>query len=119
MKNCYKCGDNFVEKRGTYRFSPPGNIPGGEMLIDNSSWIECEKCGTQMIPYDLNKKLEDLSMIRLGLLLPNQIFEIRNNLKISQKDMAKKIGVDEKLYIRWETGKSIQPKDIDDKIRSI
>lgn len=105
------------ERHGTYRFEPPANIPGGTMVVHNATWLECENCGHQMLPAVLDRKLEELSMTRQGLLLPAQIKAIREKLGLSQTVMAERLGVGEKTYTRWESGRSMQNKSSDNLIR--
>ena len=105
------------QRHGTYRFEPPANIPGGTMIVPDATWLECENCGQQMLPVALNRKLEELSMSRQGLLLPTQIKAIREKLGLTQVEMAERLGVGEKTYTRWESGRSMQNKSSDNLIR--
>lgn len=117
-KPCPQCGaERMEEQRGTYRFEPPPNIPGGTMTIHDAVWRECENCGEQLLSAELSDKLEELSMLRQGLLLPAQIKAIREKLGLSQTAMAERLGVGEKTYTRWESGRSIQNKSSDNLIR--
>lgn len=117
-KQCHNCGSERVEeKRGTYRFDPPPNIPGGTMVIPDATWRECENCGEQLLTAELSEKLEELSMLRQGLLLPAQIKAIREKLGLTQTAMAERLGVGEKTYTRWESGRSMQNKSSDNLIR--
>lgn len=117
-KRCFNCGAEQMEgRRGTYRFEPPANIPGGTFIVQNATWMECDNCGEQMIPAALNRRLEDLSIQRQGLLPPTQIKAIREKLGLSQAEMAERLGVGEKTYTRWESGRSIQNKSSDNLIR--
>src|SRR5436309_2308283 len=108
MKKCQNCGSTMEERHGTYRFEPPSNVPGGTMVITDATWLECDNCGQQMIPAALNRNLEELSMARQGLLLPAQIKAIREKLGLSQTAIAERLGVGEKTYTRWESGRSMQ-----------
>ena len=117
-KQCFSCGSERMDERhGTYRFEPPPNIPGGTIVIPGATWMECENCGEQMIPAVLSRKLEELSMLRQGLLLPAHVKAIREKLGLSQTVMAERLGVGEKTYTRWESGRSIQNKSSDNLIR--
>lgn len=116
-KKCPNCGSEMQERRGTFRFEPPANIPGGTMVVPNATWLECENCGEQMLPAELDRKLEELSIQRQGLLLPVQIKAIREKLGLTQTAMAERLGVGDKTYTRWESGRSIQNKSSDNLIR--
>lgn len=117
-KKCLNCGGETRElKRGTYRFEPPSNIPGGVMIVADATWEECENCGQQLLSPELNRKLEDISLQRQGLLSPSRIKGIREKLGLTQAVMAERLGVGEKTYTRWESGRSIQNKSSDNLIR--
>lgn len=52
--------------------------------------------------------LEELDRIKarhMGILLPTEIRELRDRLGFTQKQMSELIGVGEKSYSRWETGR--------------
>lgn len=117
MKKCINCGSQMGERHENYRFDPPANIPGGVMTIADATWLECENCGQQMLPAALDRKLQDLSIQRQGLLPPTQIKAIREKLGLTQTLMAERLGVGEKSYTRWESGRSIQNKSSDNLIR--
>lgn len=117
MEECHNCGSRMQERHGTYRFDPPPTIPGGTMVIHDATWMECENCGQQMLPAALDQKLEELSLLRQGLLLPAQIKAIREKLGLTQTAMAERLGVGEKTYTRWESGRSMQNKSSDNLIR--
>jgi putative zinc finger/helix-turn-helix YgiT family protein len=117
-KRCHNCGsEQMQERHGNYRFDPPPNIPGGVMIISDATWVECGNCGEQLIPAALSRKLEELSIIRQGLLPPSQIKAVREKLGLTQTAMAERLGVGEKTYTRWESGRSIQNKSSDNLIR--
>ena len=52
--------------------------------------------------------LEELDRIKarhMGILLPSEIHELRTRLGMTQKEMGDLLGVAEKSYSRWETGR--------------
>lgn len=52
--------------------------------------------------------LEELDRVKarhMGILLPSEIRELRNRLGMTQKEMGDLLGVAEKSYSRWETGR--------------
>jgi putative zinc finger/helix-turn-helix YgiT family protein len=112
------CGDDTLEeKRGEYRFDPPPNVPGGTMVIPNATWLACSHCGEEILPYALNKAIDLEATKRQGLLVPEEIRQVRQRTGLSAVDMAYLLGVGDKTYTRWETGKSIQNKGNDTLIR--
>jgi len=64
MKHCPDCGGNLVEKKGTYRFMPPSNIPGGMMIVPNAVWLECKECLYQLLPSKLDDELDKIAKER-------------------------------------------------------
>ena len=119
MKNeCPICGASaLVEKSGEFRFEPPANIPGGMIIIANSTWKECEVCQEVILPPELIERLEQQRYVRLGLLSPAEIHSIRTKAGLTQAEISKILGVGEKTYTRWENGKSLQNKSSDNLIR--
>jgi DNA-binding transcriptional regulator YiaG len=41
----------------------------------------------------------------MGVLLPDEIKELRQRLEVTQKDMSNLLGIGEKTYTRWEAGR--------------
>jgi hypothetical protein len=64
MKNCPKCGNLMAKHHGTYRFKPPPNIPGGDIVIPKTWWLRCVDCGQEMLPRDLDEKIEQEGIAR-------------------------------------------------------
>jgi putative zinc finger/helix-turn-helix YgiT family protein len=115
---CLACGEyTLEEKHGEFRFDPPPNIPGGTIVVADATWQHCSRCGEAVLPYELNKALDREAMKRQGLLMPEEIREVRKRTGLSAVDMAYLLGVGEKTYTRWETGRSIQNKGNDTLIR--
>ncbi len=61
---CYVCDGTLQKKSGTFRFMPPPNIPGGVMVIEEATWLECELCGDQVLPAALNQRLTVMEQLR-------------------------------------------------------
>lgn len=117
-KVCLICGKQSLSiKTGEYHFDPPENIPGGEMVMKDATWEECGNCGERILSADLEARLEKERYKRLGLLLPEEIKEIRKRAGLSQTEIAKVLGIGEKTYTRWESGFSLQNKSSDNLIR--
>jgi len=115
---CCSCGQNALEtKRGTFVFQVPPEIPGGVMRVPDAEWQECSNCGERVLPNKLFRALHAERSRRLGLLSAEEIKAIRENLGLTQAQMAELLGVGEKTYTRWESGKSIQNKSSDNLIR--
>ena len=117
-KDCPICGAvALVEKSGEFRFEPPANIPGGTIILANSTWEECEVCHEVILLPELIERLEQQRYVRLGLLSPSEIKAIRIKAGLTQTEISEILGVGEKTYTRWENGKSLQNKSSDNLIR--
>jgi putative zinc finger/helix-turn-helix YgiT family protein len=117
---CPVCGKVGLEKRqGEFRFTPPPEIPGGEIVIPDATWEECSACGEQMLPPAIGEALLAERYRRLGLLSPGEIAEIRQRSGLTQVEMAEFLGVGEKTYARWESGRSIHNLSSDNLIRLV
>ncbi|MDH4203468.1 MAG: type II toxin-antitoxin system MqsA family antitoxin [Phycisphaerae bacterium] len=115
---CPICGHESVETRsGQFSFEPPENIPGGMIVIENAQWQECSECGEQILPPELLEALDKVRYQRLGLLAPDEIKAIRVRAGLNQTEIAQKLGIGEKTYTRWESGRSIQNRSSDTLIR--
>lgn len=115
---CPLCGGAELRIcRGDYRFDPPPNIPGGPLIVKDATWEECPSCGEVLLPPELSNELENLRYDRLGLLRPDAIKVVRENTGLSQTEMAAFVGVGDKTYTRWESGRSLQNKSSDNLIR--
>ena len=65
-RKCPICGEVALEeKTGEFHFDPPSNIPGGEMIVPNSTWEECEVCKEVILLPKLIDELEKIKDSRL------------------------------------------------------
>jgi DNA-binding transcriptional regulator YiaG len=49
--------------------------------------------------------LDKIKARRMGVLLPTEIKELREQLGLSQREISVVLGIGEKTYTRWETGR--------------
>ena len=115
---CPICGAKSLEDRsGEYTFTPPANVPGGDIVISDVAWRECLACGEHILGPELERALEGHRYKRLGLLRPKEIKAVRGRAGLTQTQMAEFVGVGEKTYTRWESGRSLQNRSSDNLIR--
>ncbi len=68
-KTCPLCGAvALVIKQGEFRFVAPPNVPGGEIVVLNAEWRECEACHERIIPHELDQALDREQDRHRGLL---------------------------------------------------
>ena len=119
-KKCPMCGQTaLVEMQGEYRMEVPANIPGGAIVIRDTSWRHCESCKDDILSAELETAINRERCRRLGLLAPKEIRRVREKTGLSAVDMSRLLGVGEKTYTRWENGRSLQTKASDTLIRLI
>lgn len=115
---CPLCGAAVLEEReGEFQMEAPPGVQGGKMIVPNAAWSECPNCHERFLPPPLIEALDALRYARLGLLRPEAILAVRVRAGLSQTEMASFVGVGEKTYARWESGRSIQNKSSDNLIR--
>lgn len=117
---CPLCGEVTLEAlRGTYQFDPPPNIPGGAMLIPETTWQHCTTCNEDILSLDLESKIDIQRTRRLGLLIPEEIRQVRDKTGLSAADMGLLLGIGEVTYTRWETGRALPTPASDTLMRLI
>jgi HTH-type transcriptional regulator / antitoxin MqsA len=116
VMSCAVCGGSAVKVKetriGRYR---------GEKVEVTSELFRCKDCGEGFFdPAQLkahNRAIKDEIRKRDGLLPPEKIVEIRNNLGLKQPELEELLGTGEKVVSRWENGKVIQGSGHDNLLR--
>ena len=115
---CAVCGrGELAEKRGTYVFEWPADFPVESSRFDDATWWVCGSCDEEELPPELVARIEAERYRLEGLLSPLEVQDVRKRVGLSQREMAKLLGVGEKTYTRWELGLSAQTKSMDNLIR--
>ena len=68
--------------------------------------------GELIIPGDVKAELEDIKARYMGLLAPDQIYELRQHLGLTQKDISSLLQLGEKTWTRWESGRERPSKSM-------
>ena len=80
-------------------------------------YIECKDCNvTESLP-EASDILHDACCFSQGILTPNEIKNLRRKLKLTQKALAKLLGLGTITISRWETRKIFQSKVNDNFLR--
>lgn len=117
---CALCGHDARETiHGTFTMEVPPNTPGGPIAVENATWQHCGNCGEDVIDDELNDAIERVHFLRLGLLTPDQIRQIREKSGLTATEMSQLLNAGDKSFTRWENGKSIQNKSTDTLLRLI
>lgn len=115
---CAACGAEELEERhGTFVFEWPQGSPLASSAFENATWLVCGECGEEELPPELIARIEAERYRLEGLLSPAALKQVRARVGLSQREMAKLLGVGEKTYTRWELGLSSQTKSMDNLIR--
>jgi HTH-type transcriptional regulator/antitoxin MqsA len=115
---CAVCGEGeLAEQRGTYVFEWPADFPVESSRFDEATWWVCGSCEEEELPPELVARIEAERYRLEGLLSPLEVQDVRKRVGLSQREMAKLLGVGEKTYTRWELGLSAQTKSMDNLIR--
>jgi len=117
-RHCAVCGAQRLEERhGTFVFEWPQGSPLASSAFSDATWLVCGECGEEELPPELIARIEAERYRLEGLLSPAALKQVRARVGLSQRDMAKLLGVGEKTYTRWELGLSSQTKSMDNLIR--
>lgn len=115
---CAICGAEGLEKRhGTFVFEWPEGSAVATSAFDDATWLVCTMCGEEELPPELIARIEEERYRLEGLLSPAELRRVRHRVGLSQRGMARFLGVGEKTYTRWEAGLSPQTKSMDNLIR--
>ena len=77
----------------------------------------CDSCGEMILDDAANRRISDTFREHIGLLNPSQIREHRKALGLTQKQVARVLGLAEATLSRWETGAQIQQRALDKLLR--
>jgi putative zinc finger/helix-turn-helix YgiT family protein len=77
----------------------------------------CEACGEMVFDNEADSQIADALREQLALLPPGQIRHNREQLGLSQRDLADHLGVAAETISRWENGALIQSRAMDRYLR--
>lgn len=77
----------------------------------------CGHCGELVFNYPAEEQIRHALRSQLRLLTADEIRTARSTLKLSEKDLADRLGVPEATVSRWETGDQIQSRATDNLLR--
>ncbi len=77
----------------------------------------CRNCGAQTFAVGDDEPILAALRAQAGLLTPEQIQKGREELGMTQQELADQLGVDEETVARWERGGMIQSRAMDNYLR--
>jgi len=112
-QKCPICNAGIIEKHTGYTFE----YKGKKINFPNFVSYICPTCGEEIEVGSDNLDLDDeitLFMRQVdNLLTPKEIRNIRQSYGLTQKEFARRLGVGEKTFTRYETGKVTQSRTTD------
>lgn len=84
--------------------TPDGEGTADTIRVPVEAWQDPE--GEIYLDAAALKKLDDVRARHMGLLLPEEIAELRDYLGLSQREISRLLQIGEKTWTRWETGRS-------------
>lgn len=78
----------------------------------------CQSCKELIVSHGADHQIRTALRSHLGLLTAEQIRVGREELGLSQEELASRLGIAPATFARWEEGGSIQPQSMDELLRS-
>jgi DNA-binding transcriptional regulator YiaG len=97
--------------------------PDGESIAEHISvnvpveWDE--ELQQYVLSPDAQRIIEDTKARYMGLLLPEQLKELRGRLRLTQKEIGELLQVGEKSWCRWESGKQRPSRSVNLLLRAL
>ena len=115
---CGKCGQTEVRPKVIdYKAEIKHDGKLYEVQVSSLEVPTCARCQTQWFDAQTDDQINIALRRQIGLLQPGEIRSRRKALRLTQKDLAEKIGAAESSLSRWENGSSIQSKSTDKSLR--
>jgi HTH-type transcriptional regulator / antitoxin MqsA len=96
---------------------------GSRVVVVEDEFMQCTDCGSEFyLPGQMDatqKRAVAKARLEEGLLLPEEILTIRQDLGLSQAEFEKLLGVGSKTVVRWEKGTVFQNRATDALLRLI
>jgi putative zinc finger/helix-turn-helix YgiT family protein len=115
---CGECGRNEVRPKAIeYKTEIKHDGKLYEVHVPSLEVPTCSHCHEQWFDAETDDQINIALRQQIGLLQPEEIRRQRKALRLTQKDLAEKIGAAESSLSRWENGSSIQSKSTDKSLR--
>jgi putative zinc finger/helix-turn-helix YgiT family protein len=115
---CSACGaDSVYQEIVSYPASIGYDGRAYRFPVDGLKSPQCRKCGKIHPDAEANKQISLAFRAHAKLLTPEQIRRNREELGLTQQQLASALGVADTTLSRWETGKQIQQRSLDKALR--
>lgn len=116
MEKCYVCGGDAA------LVSEPRQVTiGNRSVVIEDRFYRCGECGETFYTGDMGdetlRRASAAVRTEDGLLMPEEIREIRQRYGLSQAELERLIGAGPKTVVRWERGTIFQNKTADTLLR--
>jgi putative zinc finger/helix-turn-helix YgiT family protein len=112
-QTCPECGQKEIRTRFETEEFPYGEGRGSVILKVEVPIRQCRSCGIEFTDTAADEIRDAAIRRHLGLLLPEQIRQIRKNCRASRKEFSSVTRIGEASLARWETGQLIQSGALD------
>jgi putative zinc finger/helix-turn-helix YgiT family protein len=117
-----KCGNcrQRVVALETVQYTTQVSHDGREYTVNIPALVvpKCSACGTIHLDDAANRAISQAFREVAGLLSPEEIRSGRDNLGMSQQELADQLGIAVSTLSRWETGAQIQQRAFDRLLRA-
>lgn len=115
---CIECGSSLEWSNEPVEVEFRGEC----FTVDGVEHYVCTECGEIVFDAEMNKRYEDAVdeeyRRRNGLLSAQEIKKFRKSIGLSQSEFETLLGAGKTAVCRWETGRLVQSKTIDQLIRA-
>lgn len=116
--HCPKCRNKEVRPTSiSYRCDMAHDGQLYSVTVAELTVPRCGHCGELVFNYPEEEQIRDALRSQLRLLTPKEIRTARTALKLSEKELADRLGVTEAAVSRCETGDQIQSRLMDNLLR--
>jgi len=116
--HCPKCRKKEVRPTSiSYRCDMAHDGQLYSVTVPELTVPRCGHCGELVFNYPAEEQIRNALRSQLRLLTANEIRAARTTLRLSEKDLADRLGVSEATVSRWETGDQIQSRANDNLLR--
>ena len=88
-----------------------------KFLVPDLELPVCQACGARAITDRVDREINDQLRAHLGLLHPSQMRDALTRLAMTQKELAKRLGIAQETLSRWLNETQIQSRAMDNLLR--